>query len=151
MFAIVTEKENFPTSKIAVDIAKPKVPFKSFALEHIRKIEEGEKFVPNKGSYQDAFGMFTDEPAERLVLEFDRCDNHYLMTSPIHPSQQLVSKTNKRITFELYIKPTLNLIMELMKSSWSLTIIEPQHLREKFLKYWGDAIKRNKKVKSIKV
>ena len=83
MFAIVTEKENFPTSKIAVDIAKPKVPFKSFALEHIRKIEEGEKFVPNKGSYQDAFGMFTDEPAERLVLEFDHCDNHYLMTSPI--------------------------------------------------------------------
>ena len=86
MFAIVTEKENFPTSKIAVDIAKPKVPFKSFALEHIRKIEEGEKFVPNKGSYQDAFGMFTDEPAERLVLEFDHCDNHYLIcllyTSP---------------------------------------------------------------------
>jgi hypothetical protein len=28
MFAIVTERENFPTSKIAVDIAKPKVPFK---------------------------------------------------------------------------------------------------------------------------
>ena len=133
MFAIVTERENFPTSKIAVDIAKLKVPLKFFALEHIRKIEEGEKFVPNKDSYQDAFGMFTDEPAERLVLEFDHCDNHYLMTSPIHTSQQVVSKTNERITFELYIKPILDLIMELMKRSWSLTIIEPQRLREKFL------------------
>lgn len=73
------------------------------------------------------------------------------MTSPIHTSQQVVSKTNKRITFELYIKPTLDLIMELMKRSWSLTIIEPQRLRDKFLKYWEEVIKRNKKVKSVKM
>ena len=72
------------------------------------------------------------------------------MASPIHPSQRVVSKTNTRITFELYIKPTLDLIMELMKRSWSLTIVEPQHLREKFLKYWEEAIKRNKKVKREK-
>ena len=140
---------------LAVDVAKPEVPFKSFALERIKKIEEGEKFVPNteldfETPYQDAFGMFTDEPAERLVLEFDHRDGNYLMASPIHPSQKVVSKTKTRITFELYIKPTLDLIMELMKRSWSLTIIEPQHLREEFVKYWEEAIKRNKKVKSEK-
>ena len=140
---------------LAVDVAKPEVPFKSFALERIRSIEEGESFSPNKQldfvtPYRDAFGMFTDEQAERLVLEFDHRDGNYLMASPIHPSQRVVSETKTRITFELYIKPTLDLIMELMKRSWSLTIIEPQHLREKFLNYWGEAIKRNKKVKSIK-
>ena len=140
---------------LAVDIAHPEIPFKSFALERIRSIEEGEFFSPNKQldfvtPYRDAFGMFTDAPAERLVLEFDHRDGNYLMASPIHLSQRVVSKTNTRITFELYIRPTLDLIMELMKRSWSLTIIEPQHLREKFLNYWGEAIKRNKKVKSIK-
>ncbi|WP_454938344.1 hypothetical protein [Capnocytophaga gingivalis] len=40
--------------------------------------------------------------------------------------------------------------MELMRRSWSLTIIEPEHLREEFLNYWKEAIKRNKKVKSEK-
>ena len=140
---------------LAVDVAKPEVPFKSFALERIKKIEEGEKFVPNEEldfetPYQDAFGMFIDESAERLVLEFDHRDGNYLMASPIHPSQKVVSKTKTRITFELYIKPTLDLIMELMKRSWSLTIIEPQHLREKFVKYWEEAVKRNKKVKREK-
>ena len=138
---------------LAVDIAHPEIPFKSFALERIRNIEEGEVFSPNEQldfvtPYCDAFGMFTDAPAERLVLEFDHRDGNYLVASPIHPSQRVVSKTNTRITFELYIKPTLDLIMELMKRSWSLTIIEPQHLREKFLNYWEEAIKRNKKVKS---
>lgn len=138
---------------LAVDIARPEIPFKSFALERIRSIEEGDTFRPNKQldfetPYHDAFGMFTDVPAERLVLEFDHRDGNYLMASPIHPSQRVVSKTNTRITFELYIKPTLDLIMELMKRSWSLTIVEPQHLREKFVKYWEEAIKRNKKVKS---
>ena len=73
------------------------------------------------------------------------------MTSPIHPSQQVVSKTNKRVTFELYIKPTLDLIMEQMKRSWSLTIIEQLYLREEFITYWQEAVKRNKKVKSVKV
>ena len=110
---------------LAVDVAKPEVPF-------------------------NAFGMFIDESAERLVLEFDHRDGNYLMASPIHPSQKVVSKTKTRITFELYIKPTLDLIMELMKRSWSLTIIEPQHLREKFVKYWEEAVKRNKKVKREK-
>ena len=140
---------------LAVDVAHPEIPFKSFALERIHNIEEGDTFRPNKQldfetPYCDAFGMFTDAPAERLVLEFDHRDGHYLQASPIHPSQRVVSKTNTRITFELYIRPTLDLIMELMKRSWSLTIIEPQHLREKFLNYWGEAIKRNKKVKREK-
>ena len=137
---------------LAVDVAKPEVPFKSFALERIHNIEEGDPFHPNKQldfetPYRDAFGMFTDAPAERLVLEFDHCDGHYLQASPIHPSQKVVHKTDTRITFELYIKPTLDLIMELMKRSWSLTIIEPQHLREQFVAYWQEAVKRNKKVK----
>ena len=138
---------------LAVDVAHPEIPFKSFALERIHNIEEGDTFHPNKQldfetPYRDAFGMFTDAPAERLVLEFDHRDGHYLQASPIHPSQKVVSNTKTRITFELYIKPTLDLIMELMKRSWSLTIIEPQHLREEFITYWQEAVKRNKKVKS---
>ena len=138
---------------LAVDVAHPEIPFKSFALERINEIEEGDTFRPNKQldfetPYRDAFGMFTDAPAERLVLEFDHRDGNYLMASPIHPSQKVVSNTKTRITFELYIKPTLDLIMELMKRSWSLTIIEPQHLREEFITYWQEAVKRNKKVKS---
>lgn len=140
---------------LAVDVAHPEIPFKSFALERIHNIEEGDTFRPNKQldfetPYRDAFGMFTDAPAERLVLEFDHRDGHYLQASPIHPSQKVVSNTKTRITFELYIKPTLDLIMELMKRSWSLTIIEPQHLREEFITYWQEAVKRNKKVKSEK-
>ena len=138
---------------LAVDVAHPEIPFKSFALERIHNIEEGDTFRPNKQldfetPYRDAFGMFTDTPAERLVLEFDNRDGHYLQASPIHPSQRVVSNTKTRITFELYIKPTLDLIMELMKRSWSLTIIEPQYLREEFITYWQEAVKRNKKVKS---
>lgn len=138
---------------LAVDVAHPEIPFKSFALERINEIEEGDTFRPNKQldfetPYRDAFGMFTDAPAERLVLEFDHRDGNYLMASPIHPSQKVVSNTKTRITFELYIKPTLDLIMELMKRSWSLTIIEPQYLREEFITYWQEAVKRNKKVKS---
>jgi putative transcriptional regulator len=36
--------------------------------------------------------------------------------------------------------------MELMKRSWSLTILEPTHLRDTFVKYWQEAVKRNLEV-----
>ena len=140
---------------LAVDVAHPEVPFKSFALERFRSLDEGKPFRKNEEldfetPYRDAFGMFTDAQAERLVLEFDHRDGNYLIASPIHSSQKVIRQTPKHITFELYVKLTLDLIMELMRRSWSLTIIEPEHLREEFLNYWKEAIKRNKKVKSEK-
>ena len=90
--------------------------------------------------------MFTDAKAEKIVLQFDHRDGNYLKASPIHHSQRVIAETATHITFELYVKPTLYFIMELMKRSWSLTILEPTHLRDTFVKYWQEAVKRNLEV-----
>lgn len=139
---------------LAVDTATHEVPFKAFALERISKIKEGKKFKPNTkidfyAPYTDAFGMFTDAQAQKVVLQFDRRDGNYLKASPIHHSQQVIAETEEHITIELYIKPTLDFIMELMKRSWSLTILEPTSLRERFVEYWQEAVKRNLEVDSL--
>nr|WP_314558195.1 WYL domain-containing protein [uncultured Capnocytophaga sp.] len=133
---------------LAVDTATPEVAFKAFALERISKMKEGKKFKPNTkidfyAPYTDAFGMFTDAEAQKVVLQFDRRDGNYLKASPIHHSQQVIAETPEHITIELYIKLTLDFIMELMKRSWSLTVLEPTHLRDTFVKYWQEAVKRN--------
>lgn len=137
---------------LAVDKQDTSVPFKAFALERVRSLEIGATFRPNKqldfySTYYNAFGMFTDAKAEKVVLQFDHRDGNYLKASPIHHSQRVIAETATHITFELYVKPTLDFIMELMKRSWSLTILEPTHLRDTFVKYWQEAVKRNLEVR----
>ena len=136
---------------LAVDKQDSNVPFKAFALERVRSLEIGDTFRPNKqldfySPYYNAFGMFTDGKAEKVVLQFDHRDGNYLKASPIHHSQRVIAETATHITFELYVKPTLDFIMELMKRSWSLTILEPTSLRERFVEYWQEAVKRNLEV-----
>ena len=124
------------------------IPFKSYALERIREIEIGKKFRPKKidfeEPYKNAIGMFTNETAERIVLQYDHRDGHYLKANPIHHSQKMILEDDKTITFEIFAKPNEDLQMELMKRSWSVKIIEPTSLREKMLEIWKEVLERNK-------
>ena len=140
------KQKDFKWYVLATDSTE--VPFKSYALERIRDIEFFRKFQPKKidfeSSFQDAFGMFTNEEAVKVVLEFDHRDGHYLKSNPIHHSQKEISKNKDIIQFEFFLKPNEDFIMEIMKRTWSLKVIEPEFLKEKFLGYWKDSIERDK-------
>ena len=140
------KQKDFKWYVLATDSTE--VPFKSYALERIRDIEFFGKFQPKKidfeTPFQNAIGMFTNEDAVKVVLEFDHRDGHYLKSNPIHHSQKELSENKDIIQFEFFIKPTEDFIMEIMKRTWSLKVIEPEFLKEKFLGYWKDAIERNK-------
>lgn len=124
------------------------VAFKSYALERIRDIETLGKFRPEEidfsGPFQNAVGMFTNEEAVKVILEFDHRDGHYLKVNPIHQSQKLLSDNNEITQFAFFVKPNEDFIMEIMKRTWSLKVIEPVFLKDKFLEYWKAALKRNK-------
>ena len=124
-----------------------KIPFKSYALERIREIEIGKKFKAKKidfeEPYKDSVGMFTSGTAEKIVLQYDHRDGHYLKANPIHHSQKVVSEDSKTITFEIFAKPNEDLLMEIMKRSWSVKIIEPTSLREKMMGIWREVLERN--------
>ena len=139
------KQKDFKWYVLATDSTE--VPFKSYALERIRDIEFLGKFKPKKidfeTPFQDAIGMFTNEDAVKVVLEFDHRDGHYLKSNPIHHSQKELSENKETIQFEFFVKPTLDFIMEIMKRTWSLKVIEPEFLKEKFLGLWKDAINRN--------
>ncbi|AZI32990.1 WYL domain-containing protein [Kaistella carnis] len=139
------KQKDFKWYVLATDLSE--VPFKSYALERIRDIETAGKFRPKEINFetpfQNAVGMFTNEEATKVILEFDHRDGHYLKANPIHPSQTMLSENKETIQFEFFIKPNEDFIMEIMKRSWSLKVIEPKFLREKFLDYWKAALQRN--------
>lgn len=139
------KQKDFKWYVLATDSSE--VPFKSYALERIREIDVLKKFKTQKidfeTPFQNAVGMFTNEQAVKVILEFDHRDGHYLKANPIHPSQEVLSEDKQTIQFEFFVKPNEDFIMELMKRSWSLKVVEPQFLKDKFLEYWKAALQRN--------
>ena len=93
-------------------------------------------------TYENTFGMFTDGNAEKIILQFDSRDGNYLKANPIHHSQK-IKKTENGVELELFIKPTIDFVMELMSRSSSLKIIEPESLKKEIKSIWGKAIERN--------
>ena len=140
------KQKDFKWYVLAADSSE--VPFKSYALERIRDIETAGKFrsieIDFETPFHHAVGMFTNEEAVKVILEFDHRDGHYLKANPLHASQKILSENKETIQFEFFVKPNEDFIMEIMKRSWSLKVIEPKFLREKFLDYWKGALKRNK-------
>ena len=160
-FDYVTENENeklinpyrlkqkdFKWYVLAKDINDGAISFKSYALERIRTIDILGKFksdlsIDFETPYKDSIGMFTNESPTKVVVEYDHRDGNYLKANPIHHSQKILSQKENRITFEFFIKPNEDFIMELMKRSWSLKVIEPIFLKQKIMNYWKLALERN--------
>lgn len=125
------------------------VRFKSYALERIREIEVLGKFkskvqgIDFETRYQDSIGMFTDGKAEEIIVEYDHRDGHYLKANPIHHSQTVVSETIDRIQFRFFVKSNNDFLMELLKRSWSLKVLQPESLRDRMMEFWNEALERN--------
>jgi predicted DNA-binding transcriptional regulator YafY len=141
------KQKDFKWYVLAEDEASEDVLFKSFALERIRQIEISETFKPKnidfQTPYQDAIGMFTNENAEEIIVEFDHRDGHYLKANPIHSSQKIISETPETIRLGFFVKPNEDFQMELLKRSWSLKVIKPISLKEKMMAFWKLALERN--------
>ena len=141
------KQKDFKWYVLADDGKDEQIPFKSYALERIRDIKDLGKFKPKKidfeTPFQNAIGMFTNGEPAKIILEYDLRDGNYLKANPIHQSQKVIFEENKIIRFEFFLKPNEDFIMELMKRTWSLKVIEPDFLKNRVKDFWGEALKRN--------
>lgn len=130
---------------------KEKKQLKAFGLDRISNIDFTGTLYADKISpqniidyYADCFAMFnSDNHPEKVILSFDSRDSNYIKSFPLHPSQKIVIETEDSTQFELYIKITLDFIMELMSRAWSVEVIEPISLRENLATIFETASKRN--------
>jgi predicted DNA-binding transcriptional regulator YafY len=123
---------------------------KSFCLDRIRNLNTTDNGVFEEikidweAIYHHCYAMFTsDSPAEKVVLSFDERDGNYVRSKPIHHSQKEIDSSDGRVWYELEIKVTLDLIMELLSRAWSVKVHEPERLRLELIDYWKEAIERN--------
>lgn len=81
--------------------------------------------------FSSYFGIVLDEdmPVQRVVLRADKYHQHYMRTLPLHESQREIFTCDDYADFELNLRPTFDLCMELLRVGSKVEVIEPQTLR----------------------
>lgn len=109
---------------------------KTFGLDRISNLKITDiKFRPFpynvEKEFQHAFGVETYSPAEKVVLEFSNQQGNYIKTFPLHESQRILEEDEDIILVEIYIHPTNDIIMELLKYGSNVKVISPISLQNK--------------------
>jgi proteasome accessory factor B len=122
---------------------------KTFGLDRISNLETTTtkfktiEYHPET-EFKHAFGIETYEPAEKVVLQFSKQQGKYAKTFPLHHSQQIISENDDYLTVTLFIHPTNDFIMELLKFGVEVQVIEPKTVQNEMKKRLKNALNHYK-------
>lgn len=95
--------------------------------------------------FKDSFGIWDDPatPVEEIELSYSCLDGKFLKNNPLHHSQEILVDTEDEFRIRLRLKITNDFVMALLSRSKSLTVLKPQHLRDRIKLIYQEALTRN--------
>lgn len=117
---------------LALDKKDEKI--KTFGLDRISSLvitDTKFKALPYnvEKAFQHAFGVETYEAVTKIVLEFSWQQGNYIKSFPLHESQRILEDNEDRVLIEIYIHPTNDIIMELLKYGSNVKVVSPISLQ----------------------
>lgn len=95
--------------------------------------------------FRESYGIWNDPdtPVEEIMLRYDAIDGAFVKSFPLHPTQEVISDTDKGITIRLRLRITNDFVMALLARSRSVEILSPFHLRKRIHSIYEAALLRN--------
>lgn len=130
----------------------PATGLKSFAVDRISDltIDRSQRFkrldgIDRTALFQDCFGIWNDPtiPVEEIILRYDSLDAAFLKTFPLHTSQEILEETETSVTLRVRLRVTNDFVMELLKRSRSVEVLQPLSLRRRLHEVYAAALNRN--------
>jgi predicted DNA-binding transcriptional regulator YafY len=89
-----------------------------------------------KDHFKNLIGVtkFPDTEPEQILLKFNNWRTPYLLTQPLHKSQEVVEQTNSHTVFSYYIHQSPELLTRILGWAGDVEVLSPQSLREKVKK-----------------
>lgn len=118
---------------IAWDLDKKE--FRNFGLDRISNFKivyqiADSPFLDVNKFYEYAFGIECYNDPVNVILKFHKSQKTYLDSLPLHSSQTILILNDDFIQVELFVCPTNELVMEIMKYGSICEVIQPQILRD---------------------
>ena len=108
---------------------------RTYGLERIEKLETGiKKFSVDAGFEPDLFFKYSlgiterSEKPEHIELQFQTATGKYLVTQPIHSSQQIIKEDKNYITLGLHVLITTELINLILSFGHQVKVLKPKKL-----------------------
>lgn len=119
---------------IAYDLDKNN--FRNYGLDRISNfvITSKKQKTPEinvEAFYQHAFGIQCYNDPVEIILEFANDQKKYIQSLPLHASQKIIKENNETFTVELFMHPTNDFVMEIMRYGAICEVIEPPFLRDR--------------------
>lgn len=113
-----------------------KKDFRNFGLDRISNFTVGNKKhtspkIKIEEYYQHTFGIERYNDPVKIVLEFDNDQKEYVKSLPFHSSQKITKENKHTFVLELFMHPTNDFIMEILRHGSICEVKEPKELREK--------------------
>ena len=122
----------------------------NYALDRIKAIElqpskhylENDSFDPDT-FYKDVVGVTVMQGMmpEKIIFRVNKKNAQYVITKPIHHSQELISQDESGATFELFIKINFELERIFLGYGNTLEIVSPLRLRRSIKKVFEEAVR----------
>lgn len=111
---------------------------RTFALDHIIDMHITDKefvypkdFNPEK-FFEDSFGIvISDDNPVKIRLKVYGMHASYMRSQPLHHSQQEVETAEGYSVFEYYMRPTCDLIQEILSRGSDVEVVSPESFRKK--------------------
>jgi predicted DNA-binding transcriptional regulator YafY len=88
--------------------------------------------------YENVIGIsvLNKEPVE-VHLAFTEFQAQYVITQPLHKSQELISKAKNRHVFKYYLVPNYEFISQILGWGEEITIVNPKSLRDEIIRIYS--------------
>ena len=98
--------------------------------------------------YRHCFGISMPEvntQPEEVVLSFSLPKGRYILSYPLHHSQTTLIDNEEEVRVGMKVYITIDLVLELLKHTGEIRIIQPDSLRTRYLDYLKKGLELNEK------
>ena len=111
------------------------------ALDRIQKIKRGESRYISKADFSPgdffkySLGITQVQGAEpqNVVLSFAPLPAQYILSQPLHHSQEIIEATGKKVVIQMKLYITQELIMTILSYGENITVVAPEMLRNQIM------------------
>lgn len=138
---------------LAEELDGEKRTMKLFGLDRIMSLTmTSATFKMNKRMsareyFKDCYGVMRDEtkPAERIVLRAFGTEANYMRDLKMHSSQREIFACDDYSDFELYVRPSKDVVGQILERGDRLKVLEPEHLAQEIMQKHLDSVNIYKK------
>ena len=77
---------------------------------------------------------------EHIILEFSKKQANYILTQPIHDSQEVIETTDQHLVISIDVNPTYELISMILGWTCDVKVLKPESLRNQIVKKLEEGI-----------